>query len=273
MTPSRNPDSNIQFEADIKGEVHLSKRDRRELMGFDFEEYDAVFREGKDPDIFDRTLTIGYLVFAIGFLIYQGTFGRIYIPSDEFEQAVIDKNTPFHKIDARIHRIYEMVRWRHRIFYFFVVAPLCSLAIIGLLLAGVISLHELLGLSSLDWILNISLIMTIFILGLVWAFTYFLLIILTTVRKRDSVMAKESLQLSENNQYRKVLISCGDAHREGIGFKLNSHNWEINHYPTKSYFGKFGRLMESLTWNLVHPKHAYHQFRSKIRQFLSFISR
>lgn len=253
-----------RIEADIKGEVHYSRKDRRELLEFDFSEYDAVYREGKDPDFFGRTLTIGYLIFAIGYLLYGGTFGRIYVSSDEFEKTVEANCTRFYKIDADVHEIFDMVPYWKRVLYLFVISPLFALILVGAVFGSGSWLLRLLGISTPEWAVLIALIIVFLLFGLIWAYCYFHIIILETIKNRDEFMANEVMCTSKNLQYEKVLISCGDAHRTGIGSRLEDRCWNVSHHPTKSWLGLLFRFIDWLTWPLYNPKLTYHRVKSKL---------
>lgn len=249
-------------DAEIQGETHTSRKDMATLMELNLSRFDAVFREGSESDFHARKFTVGYTLFAVASLLYVGTYGRLYIPIDEFQDKVVANGPPFYKIDADVHEIYEMVpRWR-RILYL-LIAPILALlmiAFVGGFGAWIVGLV----LEFPEWITIVVGIALFLMFGLIWPFSFFQLIIMVTLDERDDYMAKRVLELSEKHGYEAVLISCGDHHRKGIKSKLEKEGWDVEGYGSASWLGKILFILERLTWPINHPIKALKRVVGKI---------
>jgi len=225
-------------EALIKGETHFSKSDKQALLEMDLSEFDAVFREGYDTDYLQRELTSLYALFAIGHMVYGATFGRLYFSLDEMEAEADELGIGFHdEIDTAVYENFEMVSFRKRIFPF-LLSPVAALLIAGLLISPfrwlVINFAP-----GLLWMFELgAAAIFLFCFGFIWAFAYFLLIAEEVMYDRDEEMAQEIVRLTAENSYQKVLVACGDTHRDGMSEYLEEEGWETTKQATDSPFGK-----------------------------------
>jgi len=249
-------------EALVKGETHLSKRDKQALMEMDFSQFDAVFREGHDTDYYQRDLDSLYALFAIGHLVYGATYGRLYFSSDNIEEKSEEEAVPFYgEIDASIYETYEMVpRWKR----------------VGLLLLSPVMAGFLLGLlfSPLQWTVNrfaiqlsplfgvIAAIGMILFFGFLWALAYFMLIEDEVMYDRDDEMTEEILQIVEKEGYSSILVSCGGNHRPGIASSLRDEGWEVEERTTDSPIGKVLLWKDRLVSAVLNPRDTLTRFRN-----------
>jgi len=230
-------------EALIKGETHLSKKDKQALLDLDLSEYDAVFREGHDKNYFQRDIDSLYALFAIGHVVYGATYSRLYRSSDEFKQQAKEQGLPVHdRIDAAVYETYEMVpRWQRG--GLFVRAPRFA----GLMLGWVAQPAEWILIRVAPELLRelvfAGLVLTLLCFGFVWALSYFLLIEGRAMYDRDVAMAREIVQITEAKEYDSVLISCGGNHRPGIASYLRDEGWEVTEEPTDNLLGNLLNLL------------------------------
>lgn len=239
-------------EAEIQGETHLSRKDKQTLMQLDLNSFDAVFREGHNADYFERDLTVGYTLFAIGHLLYGATYGRIYTSPIDFEEKVEASDIPFYKVDAEIYETYEMVpRWKRILIL--LIAPIFSLIILGLFLSPFDWAIGFLGLTLPYWVSIIGAILFLLFFGLAWPLGYFILLEGEVMSDRDQYMSDEILRISNENGYETVLMSCGDAHRRGISDALEEADWSVEEHPTENWLGRVLLLKDRVVAAVLNP--------------------
>ena len=248
-------------EAEIQGETHLSRKDKQTLMQLDLSCFDAVFREGHNADYFERDLTVGYTLFAIGHLLYGATYGRVYTSSEDFEDKVEASDIPFYKVDAEIYETYEMVpRWKRILIL--LIAPFFSLIILGLFLSPFNWAVGYLGLTLPYWVSFIGAILFVLFFGLAWPLGYFLLLEGEVMSDRDQYMSDEILRISSENGYENVLMSCGDGHRRGISDALEDADWSVEEHPTENWLGRALLLKDRVVAAVLNPKTTFSRLRS-----------
>lgn len=234
----------------IKGETHSSEKDKQELLDLDLSRFDAVFREGHDRDYFKRDITLGYLIFAIGHLLYGGTYARFYESGDEFKEKVEAEGIPWVKMDADVAETFEMVpRWKRGLLL--LLSP-----IMGGLLFGFASIPFQLALRFVapGWIPVIGAVAVIFLFGFACALGYFLLIEEEVMSDRDDYMAEKIVNLSEKEGYKTVLVSCGGKHRPGIAASLRDEGWEVRERGTRSLLGRILAMIERAEAAVLRPR-------------------
>lgn len=246
-TTTRMPD------AEIQGELHSSKKDRRTLMELDLSRFDAVFREGREGGYFERDLTVGYTLFAIGHLLYGATYGRLYVSAEKFERHVEESGLPFIKIDAEIHEIFEMVpRWKRTGLLLF--SPLYTAFLVGGLIFLITWSIGLTGISIPDWVMIPISLGFLLSYGLAWPLGFFMLVVAETMDDRDEYMAENILEVSNDRGFEEVVVSCGDGHRRGIRSILEDHGWNVDPHPTESLIGKVFIGIDRLAWAVLNPR-------------------
>lgn len=225
-------------EALIKGETHLSKKDKQALLDLDLAEYDAVFREGHDKNYFQRDIDSLYALFAIGHVVYGATYGRLYRSSDEFKQQAKEQGLPVHdRIDAAVYETYGMVpRWQRS--GLLLLSPLFAGFILGLVAQPAEWMLSRVAPGLLRELAFAGVILLLLGFGFVWALAYFLLIEGRAMYDRDETMAREIVQITEANGHESVLISCGGNHRPGIASSLRDEGWDVIEETTDSLLGK-----------------------------------
>lgn len=237
-------------EAEIKGEVHLSRKDYRELLEFNLDSFDAIFLEDNNGKVFQRKITLPYLLFLIGNIFYGATFGRIYVSKEKLKNRAKELDVPVYDMDTNPTEMYELVSWKRRIF-------LSGLGLLCGLLLLVIVVLIIQGLGVYIGIPIFSTYIAAFVLlgsgTLFLGFGVFLLIAGDTVRKRDDFMANSILEEVEDD-YNRILVNCGDDHLDGVSDHLEEEEWDVNLHPSKSILVLPSRIKDQIMRGLFHPK-------------------
>jgi len=252
-------------EALVKGETHLSKRDKRALMEMDLSQFDAVFREGYDNDYFKRDLTALYALFAIGHLVYGATYGRLYFSDEDFEEKAENEGVPYHdEIDTSIYETYEMVRSRKRVLIL-LLSPVLAAFLLGLASAPFQLVVPRVVPSLIPVLTLVATFAVIFLFGFAWALAYFMMIVDEVMYDRDEKMAEEILRISEEEGYESVLVTCGGNHRPGIASYLEQEGWETEEETTDSPIGKVLLWVDRLSGAVMNPIKTVKKGYSKAR--------
>ena len=252
-------------EALIKGETHLSKRDKRALMEMDLSQFDAVFREGYDNDYFKRDLTALYALFAIGHLVYGATYGRLYFSDEDFEEKAEREGVPYYdEIDTSIYETYEMVRPRKRVLIL-VLSPVFATFLLGLVSAPFQLVIPRVVPGLIPVFTVVATFAVIFLFGFAWALAYFMMIVDEVMYDRDEKMAEEILRISEEEGYESVLVTCGGNHRSGIASYLEEEGWETEEETTESTIGKVLLWTDRLFGAVLNPRTTVKKGYSMIR--------
>jgi hypothetical protein len=254
-------------DALIKGETHLSRKDKQALMEMDLSQFDAVFREGYDTDYFERDITPLYALFGIGHLVYAATYGLLYISIDEFRQKAREQGLAFHDdIDTAVYESYEMVSLRKRILLLFL-APVLALALLGLASTPFQLVFQRMLPGFIPVLSVIAGIGLFFVFGFAFALAYFMMIMDEIMYDRDEYMAEEILRITEQEGYDSVLVSCGGNHRQGIASYLEDEGWETEEEATDSPIGKILLWVDRLFGALLNPRQTIRRVYSKVRTF------
>lgn len=247
-------------EAVIEAETHTSSSDKDDLCDVDLSGFDAVFREAHDKNYFDRELTVGYALFAIGHLMYGATYGRSYESGEEFEERVCDAGLPWIEADAGVSETFEMVAWWKRM-VLLLISPFLALFMLGFVVIPLsLGVNFLLpGIGDL-----VAGVTVVGLFGFAWALQYFLLVDGMVMSARDEYMAETVARLSEENDYSCVLVSCGEAHRRGIAAYLREEGWEVEDNGTSSLLGRFLGLVQRVERGVLNPRKTGRRIREKL---------
>lgn len=225
----------IMPDALIKGETHVSKRDKQALLGEDLTQFDAVFREGSNPELRGKDIGILYALYLIGYLVYGATYGRIYISNEDFKRSVERCGIPYDDdIDLSVCETYEMIdSWKRSVFAFLS-------AFIPAFFSGTIlyPLRLIPGLTDSTGFAVVFVLGLMLFYGFSWALTYFQILDGRAMEARDEYMAEQILARTEETDWESILISCGDEHRPGIAASLEAEGWDVSQEPTTHWIGK-----------------------------------
>jgi len=249
-------------EAVIKGEVHLSKKDKQALEEYDLSRFDAVFREGYNKNLFQRDLNTLYALFAIGHLVYGATFGRIYFSSEVLQANAEKKGVPYYdEIDAAVHETYEMVpRWKR--LGLAVLSPVWAVilvVVISLPLRWAATLFPS-DFSTAGQVAGAVVLLLCF--GFLCALGYFIMVVGEVMYSRDEKMADEIFRISEKEDYDTVFVSVGGDHRRGIAKELEEEGWEVREETSDSLIGKILVLKDRILRAVLNPVDAIRKARS-----------
>lgn len=259
----RKLDLSIRYmvKAVVHGETHSSEKDKKALMDRDLSRFDAIFIEDFDRNYFNRNITLGYALFAIGHLVAAATLGRSYVSKEDFRQKAKREGIPIYEVDAAIYEVYDMVpRWKRVVML--LLSPFGALFFFTIL-AGVIQWLSIPVPALIGQF--IAVLGLLFLFGFLVAFQYFVLIENEVLLDRDEYMAEEVLRVTDENGYESVLVNCGDKHRSGITSLLEEQDWEVDPHPTQSWLGKALILIERIGAALLNPGTTARKIVTKIR--------
>lgn len=217
------------MKAIFQGEFHTSRSDETALHSQITEEVDAVFIEQREDSVKPDDWSIGYMWFLVGVTIYFWLQSLLSRAPDDKEFGV-----PYHdEIDLKLPDFYTVIpaRWKN-------IAGLVSLVffLVGLYTPQfTIPYIELPTLISLGYT---ALAKPISVLGAPVLYSF--LFIYFEERKlgyRDEEMAKNITQISNENDYETVVVSCGDAHLKRLPGLLEKNGWETEIHRSKHNLG------------------------------------
>lgn len=205
------------MRAIFQGEFHTSRSDEKALHSHVTEEVDAVFEEQREDSVRPEEWTIGYAWFMLGISIYFWLQAVLSRASDDQEYGV-----PVHdEIDMRLPDFYDIIpdSWK-------LIAGLLSVPffLVGLYIPRFTVPYLVLP-------VEVSLLYTaiakpIVVLGAPLLFSFILIFIEEKyIGARDEEMAKNITQISTENGYENVVISCGDAHLKRLPELLEERGW------------------------------------------------
>ncbi|MFA1610045.1 hypothetical protein [Halobellus rubicundus] len=233
-------------------------------MQLDLSGFDAVFREGHDKDYFERDLTVGYSFYAVGHLMYGATFGRVYNPPEEFREKVEESGTPFFEVDADVHETYEMVpRWKRT--FLLLGSPIFTLIVLGSTGQVVIRGLGFLGLTAPTWIPYLAAVLLVLFFGLTWPLGFFGLIEGEAKGGRDDYMTERIQEITAENGFENVFVSCGDAHRKPIARSLEQDDWKVVEQPSKHWLARIISLADRITGRILSPIETIKEGKNQIR--------
>lgn len=194
-------------KAKIVGETHSSLKDAAELKGMaESENYDAIFLEGREDKIFDksRKRSFSYSFFLLGFAEVSALF-RFYASKESIKSTADKLGIPiFTTIDAPLPIIFNMTNiWIRRFLFPLIVFFTLVLILWGDLysrLTGVIILMA-------SPLLHFS--------------------VFAMNKKRNDFMANYIVEKINTNNYTNILVGCGNSHVDGIARNLRQAGVEV----------------------------------------------
>lgn len=187
------------------------------------EDVDALFIEGREDVVKPEKWSIGYIVFLIGtFLIF---WLQDLIDREDLEETV---DIPIYdEIDTQLPVLYQRI------------SPIGSMAA-GAFCGGI----WLFGLAMPffpfplipvpDWIVIVySLVVRMLIISFVPVLFSFLMIFTEEryIGGRDDDMVESIEEISSENGYHTVVVSCGESHVKGISERFEARGWDVEpHY-------------------------------------------
>ncbi|SEP33460.1 hypothetical protein SAMN05216388_10981 [Halorientalis persicus] len=222
----------------VQGEFHTSTQDIGALLEEDFEEWDTLLVEGREPVYNLQDSKFGFSYYAIGamflttlVLYFHKVVDKLGIAhQDPVEEANIDSNK---RIDAEHREIWgftnKWFRWT-----LLLLAGLGSIIILTQP-EEVVSLFDLFfyWFPFRGW--HIYLLFFPILPGLVHILT---IVNPTSSNKRNQVMVENIIEYTRENDYDRALILVGEMHREGVAKGLEEQDWSVETNQTNSRLGK-----------------------------------
>lgn len=212
------------MEATIQGEFHTSSRDR-DLLRTRIQENDAeaLFQEGREDSIEPERWSVGYILFLTGAF-------SVFLIEDKFGDGELEVEVPkFDNIDMPLNTLYQGTsKWN------ILGAYLLGGGCMGLGVLGTIEMVSLFTSTPLAGDAYGVIVKFFFVIVSPLLFSF--VIIANEVRSsgsRDAYMAKEIDRISSENRFEKVVVSCGNAHVEGIQQELESRGWKVTTHNSK----------------------------------------
>ncbi len=221
----------IMVEAVLQGEYHTSASDRRSLNNQIDNDVDAIFVEQREERYEPDEWTFGYLLFL------SGAFSVFWLQSrlqqvkgseitNQYDVAV------HNKIDTDLPELYFRFprKWRlgagafsFLLFAYAVYTPFYPIPFVEIPMQSiyVFELREVaIGLFNIIW--------RTFVLIMIPLLYSAILVILEGryIGSRDIDMAENIIRITEQNEYEKIVISCGNAHVKGISERLEENEIE-----------------------------------------------
>jgi len=242
------------MKAVIKGEVHSSRKDKRALLDIDLSQFDAVFKEGRDNNTFNRDISLVYALFSIGHIVFRATFGKLYVSTDDFEQQVENEGVDFFDdIDTDFEEVYSLISTKKRVLLLFPALIVAALPF-GIFLGFVEWVTVRTAPSYLRLVFTVATLALILLFGFAWACAYFQLVLGSVTRARDEYMAENIIEIAEREGYDSIVVSCGDGHCRGISTRLEEKGWETDVRRTENPVGKLAVWKDQSLRKIRHPR-------------------
>lgn len=207
------------MKAIFQGEFHVSSTDRESLNSQLDAGADALFVEQRKDRVSPENWSIGYVSFLVGALTLYWVQAVLYDGPDIKEKS----NIPvYDKIDTDLPVLYSRfpATWRGG---FGIFAGIVFL--IGLFVP--IFPVPFIDAPAIASFVFTALVKPILIIGSPLLFSFFLIFLEERrLGSRDRDMAREINEISEQNGYETVVVSCGEAHLHRLPELLEEKGWE-----------------------------------------------
>lgn len=214
-------------KAVIRGEIHASRSDQSDLEETAFERYDAVFREQVEGFSVEN-LNLQYILYLIGMLEYSYIGRKIYFSPDTFLDVAREKGIPIHTMDAPVYEQSKMMG-KGKAMILGILAFYLSFSLFQTMSGFLLQFAGPSGSSQLFAVFLAAL----FPVG-AFPLLYLLFAVQATIIDRDRYMAQQVREISEENGYDTVFVSCGDCHRPAIKRLLEAEGWTVEMERSKS---------------------------------------
>lgn len=207
------------MKAIFQGEFHISSTDRESLDSHLDNEADALFVEQRQDRVSPDNWSIGYLSFLVGTLTLYWLQALLDDGPDIKEKTDIPV---YDEIDTDLPVLYPRfpVSWRAGFGIFTGIVFLTGLFVPRFPVPFI----DAPAIASVAFTV---LAKPLIILGSPLLFSFFLVFLEERrLGTRDQDMAEEITEISEQNGYETVVVSCGDAHLHRLPDLLEENGWE-----------------------------------------------
>jgi len=206
------------MKAVFQGEFHVSSTDRESLDSHLDADPDALFVEKREDRITPEKWSTGYLSFLVGILIIYWV-QVLYNGPDIKDKTKIPV---YDEIDTDLPLLYPRLpaSWRVGLGIFAGIVFLLGLIV-------PIFPFPFIDVPPIASFVFTALVKPFFIIGSPLLFSFFLVFLEERrLGSRDRDMAEEINEISEQNGYETVVVSCGDAHLHRLPDLLEEKGWE-----------------------------------------------
>lgn len=232
------------MKAIIQGEGHIVKKDREDLLDRVSEDTDGVFIEGREDNISLSRIASGYAFFLAGMVIYFGFIRSLRnIRMHPLQEKLEEMGIPFHdEIDKEIPDIYsEFPGWAN--------VPMAAVFLLTFVYLFQRQTPPVVQFGSFT---TSTTALVGFILILLSPIAYFSTVIQLEsllVEGRDTTMANSIMDVSKDEGWETVVISCGQEHVDPIQRILEDNGWTVKPYEGNyRWFWKLGGLFNPIAW-------------------------
>jgi hypothetical protein len=227
----------------VRGEVHVSKKDRVNLFNRDLTGTKALYAEGRSDAIQLHKHTNSYFLFLIGYftleLLYISTTRiQSLLPTEGYdvEEAAHKHGLEFEdETDLEIHEIYDSYDQRLRRWLPTMFTGLFFLSLLGTFFNETISVFGI-ATGIPYWITPVS-------MGIFTPLVYSgVLMILDGDHDRDTAMAETINSLTETRNHDQILVLVGDKHVIPVSDRLEDNGWSVTRERSTHWLARLRRL-------------------------------
>lgn len=207
------------MKAVFQGEFHISSTDRESLDSHLDADADALFIEQREDRVSPEKWSIGYLSFLVGALTMYWVQAVLYDGPDIKEETDVPV---YDEIDTDLPVLYPRfpASWRIGFGIFAGIVFLIGL-FVPIFPVPFIDAPELAS------FVFTALVKPLFVIGSPLLFSFFLVFLEERrLGSRDRDMAEKINEISKQNGYETVVVSCGDAHLHRLPALLEEKGWE-----------------------------------------------
>lgn len=228
-------------EAVIKGEVHLSNSDQKQLEELSEQDFDAGFFEGVKDEFPAENYAFTMIPFFTGRLIHKFFGDRFFGSLEETLENLEDT----HFVDCTILEQYEQVGYKKHWLIF-----LLSIFTGVILFSGLVALPVQKYVSS--WAAGFTMLFTFTAISLL----HFVYVAFESLAYRDKFMAENIMEITEEEGYNKVLLNFGGSHSPGIAKILDNNGWDVEVKGLGIKFS-FDRVLSTIIRYIFSPVKSY----------------
>ena len=213
------------MKAIFQGEFHVSKSDKSSLLSQFDEDVDALFIEQREDRFSPDGWTFGYMTFLASTIVYF--WFQAFLDRGEGIEHQVD--VPIHdEIDLALPDLFQIFPTPWVLF-----AQLIS---VGIFIYGVFMPLAGVPILQLPHLIELSyavLAKLILVLGASVSLSAILIHMEEySLGARDAEMAKNIVEISEENEYQTVVVSCGNMHLDRLPELLEDDGWEVEVHGT-----------------------------------------
>jgi hypothetical protein len=207
-------------KAVIKGEIHLSNSDQKELEELSEQDFDAGFFEGVEDGFPIDKYYFTMIPYLCGRLIHKYFGDRFFGSLEETQKNIEDT----YNVDCTLLEQYEQVGyWKHWII--FLLSIITGVIMFGGVVAAVQQYIS-------TWAAGFTILFTFLAISLM----HFFYVAFESLAYRDRIMAENIMHITQEKSYEEVLVNFGGMHAPGVAKILRSNGWNVEIKSSKAKF-------------------------------------